>query len=237
MYTPKERSEDFAVKYAPLLFFLLFGFLACSFDYGDTEELENERPDLVMNDVEYVRVRKGDPQVRFMAELVERYEDKQIVDLKNFSFEQFDRHGEEINARGRAGTAEVELESGNVELGDGVQISVQSEDFTVETGRLYWHDKDRVLSGNLEDEVRILRENGTSFSGWGFSANARSRTWGFEGGLSGTYIHDDDEEDEEDEEGGGEENEEEDLVNSEEGIADEEEAEEPGEAIEVSLEE
>jgi LPS export ABC transporter protein LptC len=232
MYVPKELSEDLAVKYAPFLFFLLFCFLACSFDYGDTEDLENERPDLVMNDVEYVRVRKGDPQVRFMAELVERYEDKQIVDLKNFSFEQFDRHGEDINARGRAGTAEVELESGNVELGDGVQISVQSEDFTVETGRLHWHDKDRVLSGNPEDEVRILRENGTSFSGWGFSANARSRTWGFDGGLSGTYIHDDDEEEEE-EEG--------DLVNSEEEIVEEEpneeEAEEPGEGTEVSLEE
>ncbi|MDR2608344.1 MAG: LPS export ABC transporter periplasmic protein LptC [Treponema sp.] len=224
------------MKYALPLFCLLFCFLACSFDYGDTGDLENERPDLVMNDVEYVRVRKGDPQVRFMAELVERYEDKQIVDLKNFSFEQFDRRGEEINARGRAGTAEVELESGNVELGDGVQISVQSEDFTVETGRLHWHDKDRVLSGNPEDEVRILRENGTSFSGWGFSANARSRTWGFEGGLSGTYIHDDDEEEEE--EG--------DLVNSEEEIVNEEEleeelneeeAEEPGEGTEVSFEE
>ncbi|MDR2303776.1 MAG: LPS export ABC transporter periplasmic protein LptC [Treponema sp.] len=217
------------MKYALPFFFLLFGFLACSFDYGGTEELESERPDLVMNDVEYVRVRKSDPQVRFMAELVERYEDKQVVDLKNFSFEQFDRHGEEINARGRAGTAEVELESGNVELGDGVQISVQSEDFTVETGRLHWHDKDRVLSGNLEDEVRILRENGTSFSGRGFSANARSRTWGFEGGLSGTYIHDDNEEEEEEGE--------EDLVNSEEGTVDEEEDEEPGEVIEASLEE
>jgi LPS export ABC transporter protein LptC len=227
-YAPKERGEDFTVKHAPFFIFLLFCFLSCSFDYGDTAELESERPDLVMNDVEYVRVRRGDPQVRFMAELVERYEDEQIVGLKEFSFEQFDRRGEEINARGRAGTAEVELESGNVDLGDGVQISVESENFTVETGRLYWYDRDRVLSGNPEDEVKILREDGTSFSGRGFSANARSRTWGFEGGLSGTYVHDDD--DEEEDEG-------ENLVNSEEEAADEEEPGDPGEVIEASLEE
>ncbi|GHV87263.1 hypothetical protein AGMMS50255_5590 [Spirochaetia bacterium] len=167
---------------------------ACSFDYGEISDENSGLPDIVMTDVEYVRVRGGDPQVRFRAELAERYEDRQVMDLLNFSFEQFDHHGEEVNAVGHAGTAHVELDSGNINLRDGVSIAVDSEDMTIETGRLDWMDKERILAGDAGDEVRILRENGTSFNGTGFTANARNRTWEFTGGVGGTYIHDDEDE-------------------------------------------
>ncbi|GHT66956.1 hypothetical protein FACS1894110_11550 [Spirochaetia bacterium] len=168
---------------------------ACSFDYGDTSSVESDIPDIVMGDVEYVRVRGGDPQVRFRAELAERYENRQVMELRNFSFEQFDHHGAEVNAMGHAGTAHVELESGNVNLRDGVSIAVDSEDMTIETGKLDWQDKERILSGGTEDEVKILRENGTSFNGRGFTANTRNRTWEFAGEVGGTYIHDDEDSD------------------------------------------
>lgn len=167
---------------------------ACSFDYGDDSDTNSGLPDIVMTDVEYVRVRGGDPQVRFKAELAERYEAKQVMELRDFVFEQFDHHGAEVNAMGHAGTAHVELDSGNINLRNGVSIVVDSEDVTIETGKLDWKDKERVLSSGTEDEVKILRENGTSFFGRGFTANARSRTWEFAGGVGGTYIHDDDEE-------------------------------------------
>jgi hypothetical protein len=116
------------------------------------------------------------------------------MELRDFSFEQFGNHGEDINAAGRAGTASVELETGNIRLGGGVSITVDSENITIETERLDWQDRERVLSGEAEGPVNVLRENGTSFTGWGFTANARNRTWEFSRGVGGTYIHDDDEE-------------------------------------------
>lgn len=151
-------------------------------------------PDIVMNDVEYVRVRDGDPKVRFKAELAERYEKRQVMELRNFSFEQFDHHGEEVNASGRAGTAHVELESGNINLRDGVSLGVDSEDVTIETVSLDWKDKEHILAGSPGDEVRIVRGNGTRFYGHGFTADARNRTWEFTGEVGGSYIHDEDEE-------------------------------------------
>jgi LPS export ABC transporter protein LptC len=174
--------------------FIALLFAGCSFDYGSYLSGEEEMPDIIMNDVEYVRVRDGDPQVRFKAELAERYEESRIMELKNFSFEQFERHGEEINAAGSAGTAHVELDSGDINLAGGVTLAVESEDIVIETDKLAWKDKQRDLSGDVSDEVKINRANGTSFSGRGFSANARSRTWGFSGGIRGTYIHEDDDE-------------------------------------------
>jgi LPS export ABC transporter protein LptC len=168
--------------------------MSCSFDYGTMPDEDSGLPDIVMSNVEYVRVRNGDPQVRFKAELAERYEERQVMELWNFSFEQFDHHGDEINAAGHAGTAHVELESGNINLRDGVSLGVDSEDVTIETTKLDWQDKERLLTGDVNDEVRILRENGTSFYGRGFSANARNRTWEFVGEVGGTYIYDDDDE-------------------------------------------
>jgi hypothetical protein len=88
----------------------------------------------------------------------------------------------------------VELDSGNIRLEGGVSLAVDSEDITIETEKLNWRDRERVLSGDEEGAVNILRENGTSFTGWGFTANARNRTWEFSGGVEGSYTHDDDDE-------------------------------------------
>ncbi|MCL2127552.1 MAG: LPS export ABC transporter periplasmic protein LptC [Treponema sp.] len=167
---------------------------SCSFDYGNQESADKSQPDIVMDNVEYVRVRSADPQARLQAERVERYEERRIMELRNFSFEQFGNRGEEVNAFGRAGSASFEIDSGDIRMDNGVRIDVESEDIAIETSWLEWKDKDRTLSGGNADEVTVYQENGTVFSGIGFQADARRRTWEFSGSVSGTYIHDDDEE-------------------------------------------
>jgi LPS export ABC transporter protein LptC len=179
-----------------LAFILLVSLLVsgCSFDYGEGNAEDSGLPDLVMNDVEYVRVRDGDPQVRFQAEEAERYENRQLMELRNFSFEQFSSHGGEIDSTGKAAAARVELDSGNIGISGGVSLSVDSEDITIETESLDWQDKERQLSGDPEAPVRIFRDDGTSFQGRGFKANTRSRNWEFAGPVGGSYVDEDDEE-------------------------------------------
>jgi LPS export ABC transporter protein LptC len=185
--------------YGILAFILLISLLipGCSFDYGEGNAENSGLPDLVMNDVEYVRIRDGDPQVRFQAEQAERYEDRQLMELRNFSFEQFSNHGGEIDSTGRAAAARVELDSGNIGISGGVSLSVDSEDITIETESLDWQDKERQLSGGPEAPVRILRDDGTSFQGWGFKANTRNRNWEFVGPVGGSYVHEDDDKEDE----------------------------------------
>ena len=176
------------------LFLFLFSFSSCSFDYGNQDGADKNQPDIVMENVEYVRVRSADPQARFLAERLERYEERGIIELRNFSFEQFGSDVEEINAYGRAGSASVEIESGDIHLDDGVRIDVDTEDLAIETKWLEWKDKERTLAGGEEEEVNIYQESGTDFTGIGFRADARRRTWEFTGNVSGTYVKDDDEE-------------------------------------------
>ena len=167
---------------------------SCSFDYGQGDETDGNQPDIVMENVEYVRVRSADPIARFSAERAERYEERQIMELRNFTFEQFGDHGEEINAIGKAGAASVEIDSGNVSMAEGVRIEVESEDIIIETKQLQWMDKERILSAGEKDQVNIYQSNGTAFIGIGFRADARRRSWEFSGSVGGTYIHDDEEE-------------------------------------------
>jgi LPS export ABC transporter protein LptC len=174
----------------------LWVFDSCSFDYGNKQEAGESQPDVVMENVDYVRVRGGDPVVRFQAERAERYEEKQTMNITKFSFEQFEHHGEDVNATGSAGEAFVELGSGNISLSSGVIIAVDSEDITIKTDNLDWQDKERRLLGAEETMVSITRSDGTFFIGRGFNADARSRIWEFTAGASGEYIDKDKEDDE-----------------------------------------
>jgi len=169
--------------------------VACSFDYGDrTGGGDRDAPDIVMENVEYVRVRSAEIQARFLAERAERFEDRRIMELRNFSFEQFEQG--DVNAFGRAGSASVELDSMDIFMSDGVLLEVDSEEIAIETTQLEWQDTPRVLLGGSEEEVHISRDDGTAFSGVGFRAYARQRTWEFSGAVIGTYVHEDDDEEE-----------------------------------------
>ncbi|MDR0313654.1 MAG: LPS export ABC transporter periplasmic protein LptC [Treponema sp.] len=175
----------------PVFLFAVCGFFAaCSFDYGNAQAENEGKPDLIMLDVEYVRVRNGDPIVRFQAESAERYEEAKKMNLNNFSFEEYINQGTEVNTAGSAGEASVDLDSGNISLAGGVKITVESEGFVIETSELHWLDKTRQLSAGIAEEVLITRSDGTRFIGRGFSADARYMTWVFESGIEGVYVED-----------------------------------------------
>ena len=154
-----------------------------------------------MDDIEYVRVRGGDPLVRFRSEYAERWEDRKIMEFRNFTFEQMEDHGETINAEGRAGAAVVQIDSGDISLSGEVRINIESEDIIIRTASLEWIDREKHLLGGNRDIVEIQRSDGTSFIGRAFSADARNRIWEFSGKVEGIYVEKEDDEDETDETG------------------------------------
>jgi LPS export ABC transporter protein LptC len=170
--------------------------LSCTFDYGETESSERELPDLVMINVEYIRVRSADPIARVQAERAERYEKQGVMKLENFIFEQYGDKGHEVNAMGSAGNASVDINSGDITMTNGVRLEVESEDIIIETNQLEWKDEPHILSTGSEDEVNIYRENGTHFIGIGLTAYARMRSFEFSGNVGGSYIQEDDEDEE-----------------------------------------
>jgi len=174
------------------LIFLVF-LAGCTFDYGENGSSEREMPDLVMANVEYVRIRAADPIARFEAERAERYEKQGLMKLEKFSFEQFGERGEEVNAMGKAGNASVNIRSGDIFMNNGVRLEVESEDIIIETFQLDWKDEKRLLSSGEQDKVNIYQQNGTSFTGIGLLVNTRARTWEFSGEAIGNYVYEEEE--------------------------------------------
>jgi LPS export ABC transporter protein LptC len=172
---------------------LIFAFLstACSFDYGAGQEAENTKPDIIMENIEYVRVRKGDMLARFRAEHAERWEERQVMELRDFTFEQMEDHGKKVNVEGSAGAASVQLESGDITLSGGVKISIEAEDIIIGIEGIEWKDKEKTLTGASDDIVEVQRSDGTRFTGVGIQADVRSRTWSFSGEVQGTYVEED----------------------------------------------
>jgi LPS export ABC transporter protein LptC len=167
-------------------------FMACSFEYPSASGEESTLPDIVMERLEYMRVRKGTPQARFKAERAERYNGRSLMMLSEIEFEQFNHLGE-TDTEGTAGEAEVELQSGNIRLRGGVNVRVESEDMNLETGTLDWSDSEKLMKGGDTEVVVITRTDGTEFRGIALTVNTRNRHWDFASGGEGIYQQEDDE--------------------------------------------
>jgi LPS export ABC transporter protein LptC len=184
----------------PLLIVLVS---ACSFDYENSDENALTGIVLTMRDMEYVSIRGGDPSVRIRAEEARRYEDKHSMELDVFSFEQFESAGQRssgqgestapgISTRGRAGRAQIELDTGNLSMNGGVFIEAVTDDIAIETIGISWRDKEKALSA--PGEVTITRSDGTVLSGRGLSADIRSKTWELRETVEGNMVDTIDEE-------------------------------------------
>jgi LPS export ABC transporter protein LptC len=174
-----------------LLSIFLCALFSCSFDYGESKTIENKLPDIVMEDVVYTRVRSGDHIARLKAQHISRYEELRIMELKEMSFEQFGSNGT-VNASGNASSTQFMMDTSDVKMSDGVKIEVESEDMIIETNNLEWKDSPKTLSSGKDNETNIYSSDGTKFSGMGFYADARKRTWNFSGDVQGLFIDDDD---------------------------------------------
>jgi hypothetical protein len=129
--------------YLPVL--TLLSVLACSFDYGIPPDDTGNEPDIVMQDVEYVRMENSNPVARINAEEARRYEERHTMELDDFTFEQYNSSppgsDPDVNVSGRGGEARVQTDSGNLSMDGGFSITVKSEDISIDAKSLYWQDK------------------------------------------------------------------------------------------------
>jgi len=183
----KNRSFSYCILFC----LLAFTSVSCTFDYGDKESSGDGHPDLIMENVEYVRVRSANPLAKLQAERVERYNKQNMIKLQNTTFEQYDQQGEEINVSGKTGNATVEIDTGNIFMDRNVRIEVLTEDIILETNQLEWLNEAKHLSTGTDNEVYVYRKDGTMFSGIGLQSDIRERSWEFQGRVKGSYIRDD----------------------------------------------
>ncbi|MDR0550731.1 MAG: LPS export ABC transporter periplasmic protein LptC [Spirochaetaceae bacterium] len=173
--------------------FALF-YTSCTFVYDTETIVDDSIPDITMENVDWTRMRGGKAQARLEAAIADRYEKTHIMELRNYTFEQYDMSSGEVDSTGSGGKARVELENGNMRMTENIVINVNSEDMSLDAENLEWRDKEKTLTSADSTPVHVGQESGTNFEGNGFSADVRSRTWHFNGGAEGDYYLEDIEE-------------------------------------------
>jgi lipopolysaccharide export system protein LptC len=180
-----------------LVVFILVGtvslLLSCSFDYSTISESEQEKPDLIMQDVDYVRVSDGKISLHMQADQIKRYESKRLLQVQNIHFEQYAKNSLEPDAIGAAGIAQFWTATSDAAFSEGVQIYITSEKLSIEAKSLQWNNSQKKLLGPLDGQVLLKKSDGSILVGKNFSADGRSRSWQFAGPVSGIYQEDSEE--------------------------------------------
>jgi len=100
--------------------------LSCSFDYGLMEEGESDQPDLVMQDVDYVRVTDGSIAFHMQADRIDHFENNHLFQVQNIRFEQFSEGVTEPDSVGAAGFAQFWTTTQDAVFAEGVRIMIPS---------------------------------------------------------------------------------------------------------------
>ena len=165
------------------LSFLIFSIFGCSLKYDEEAVSKDVTPEFIFENPSLVRVENGKKSVIVNAEKIEKYKSNSIFYASDVLFETFDRY-DESDAKGSCGLLYADLDSQVFELFDGISLYSKEYDTTFHANVLKWDGKTEQLIGSKRDTVRV-EKNDTIIFGTGFSASGISRTFHFNGTVTG----------------------------------------------------
>lgn len=166
----------------------------CSLSYDDltiTEDIPESIPDSVMRDFTHTTVRESLPVFSLNAGEALTYSKKKRIYLTKITFAEYDSEGE-IATSGRARNAVFHTDTEDAEISGDVLFYSTRQEASVEAESLYWNSEERLLTGNPNEEVRIIRDSGAEIRGRGFRGDLKTLTFTFEDSVSGTYLDEED---------------------------------------------
>jgi hypothetical protein len=177
----------------PVFLSVVLMLISCTFKYGEEGEPE-ERARLAMIGTEYTRMIAGEMEAKVFAGLAERWDDREMFVLEDFYFEYYGGNEKELDTTGGAGKGTFDLTTNDMVLFNGVFIRVASEEMEIGADKLFWNDKDKMLTAAENEDVYVKREDGSQMRGKGFWAYSVTKSWAFEEGGSGMYVYEEKEE-------------------------------------------
>jgi len=170
---------------------ILVALSACSLDYGTglSSELGEGVPDMVVTGFSHTIVENGSPRFRIEADRGESFESRALMKLEAVRFTEFAADGSGATAaEGRADSALFYTDTESAELSGAVSFRSTHEGVTVTSGYLKWNGQTRVLESRAETVTELKKDDGSSLSGSGFSADAARRSFVFRNRATGQYV-------------------------------------------------
>lgn len=164
-------------------------FYACSFDYGMGIAAGEPYPDIVIEDARIDRYENSGVTMRVKATTLEMYDRDEVWAAGGANFEQYSASGQDaVKAEGSAGTFLIDNKAEVYSLGGPAIFHLIDDGMTIEALDLRWVRKTQRLSGPINGEVLLKKDDGSLLRGAGFFADTLSRSYSFGGAVSGALV-------------------------------------------------
>jgi hypothetical protein len=167
---------------------------SCSIQYQSVADNSDAVPEFTLRNASVSRYEKGVLRVRADAALVEQYKNKNVYYAQGVECEVF-ADDRALQTKGMFGFIAADIDNELYTFFDSVTIENYSEETSVRAETLKWSGKTGLLASAKESTVTITRQNADagnfegeipaggsisfSFTGSGFSADAKKRTYRF----------------------------------------------------------
>lgn len=161
---------------------------ACTFDYSESRVEARDREELPQLEVLNVRmVVERDNRLELTAARIATFDNRRVQEFREVQFREFGPDGE-IRLEGTAESGVLFLDSEDIELHGTVEFYSQPEGARLESSFLYWDQADRILRGEPDGSVSILRDDGSWVLGTGLRLDGRRNSVELTGGLEGEFV-------------------------------------------------
>jgi hypothetical protein len=177
-----------AGRAAVALFAAACAFASCSLDYGAVGAKPEAVPTARFVDYSHTVVLRGAKNLVLHADRADAYDSAKKVELFAVSFSEYDPDTGELVSLGSAERAVFFTETEDAEFSGSVRLESKRQDAVLEGEYLRWDSKAKRLEGRLDRTVSVTRGDGSSISGAGFEASARTRSFLYRGSVEGRIV-------------------------------------------------
>ncbi len=173
------------------ILFVLILINSCSFDYSDAE-VEGERNESVPQvEIENARmVIERDNRLELTAAWIASFPEERIQRFRDLRFTEYGPDGD-VRVSGEADEGILYFDTEDVELRGSIRFYSRIEEAELSTEFLYWENDARILRGDDDETVHILRDDGSELSGAGLTVDGRRNSVELSAGVRGVFRTDD----------------------------------------------
>jgi LPS export ABC transporter protein LptC len=187
--SPYSRANLTLTMTLPVLLFPIV--VSCSFDYSDAAVEASRTEEIPQVEITNARmVVQRENRLELTAARIATYRDRRVQEFSDLVFREYGPDGH-IRLEGFADEGTLFLDSEDVELLGTVRFYSQVEGARLESSFLYWDNADRVLRGEPDGAVRIVRDDGSLVEGAGLRVDGRRNSVELTSGVSGVYVGED----------------------------------------------
>lgn len=139
-------------------------------------------------DYSHTVVVRGHKNLVLKAAKAELYDQSKKAVLTDVTFSEYDPDTGELLSLGKADGAVYHTDTKDAEFSGSVRLESKKQDAILEGEYLKWIDSSKSLEGRLDRTVTIARSDGSSLSGAGFEAEAKSRSFSFRESVNGRVV-------------------------------------------------